>query len=302
MKRILIPLMMAVFLFQTVSAINVYSPSNIYLDKNVTYPLVLIPLDENVYNVTLNVYDGNWTTLNFTWTGEQYQLSILFNEIGDFPFVINSTDVTGNITGVFLVREAYDVTFRFYKAKQSFPFFSNKYINQMAYVTAELTGERTLFENNYDSMLEPFIAQLPLKNNQNAKPVWHSSYSNGVATLKLYEKDTEYAIRLIDGQISFAGEYAVPNVTKSYGINSYIGKYTFDGTDQTYDIYLSSKDLHPYRWLFNWILIIGMVVVVFVSIALFFMIPEIPTLSIIFGVGFTVILIAFRIVMFVIIG
>jgi hypothetical protein len=265
---------------------------------NTTYPLVLVPLDENIYDMRLNIYDGgNWTVLNFTWTGDQYELYFLFNATGDYPFVINATDVEGNITGVFKVRNAFDITFKFFWAKQPLPFFSNEYINQFAYVTAELTGDKTFFTNAYDPLLEPFIAPLKISDGRFQKNVWYAPYSNGEATLTLYE-DEEYAIRLIDGEITFDGEYAIANITDSYGINAYIGKYDFNGTDQTYNVYLSKKDLRPYGWLMNIVLVIGLVVVFMVSVGLFFLIPEMPLTSFLFGIGFSTLLILTRIVLF----
>ena len=298
MKKTFIMLLACLLFMQVASAVELYSPTEIYFDVNVTYPVVLIPLDENVYDMQLNINDGgNWTTLNFTWGGEEYELFLIFSEIGDFPFVVNSTEVNGSITGVFKVRNAFDITFRFFKQKQSFPFFSNKYINNYAYVTAELTGEKTFFTNAYDPMLEPFISPLKMKNSQFQKNVWYAPYRRGEATLTLYE-DEEYAIRLIDGEIIFAGEYGVANVTDSYGINSYIGKYDFDATTQSYDIYLSRKDLNPYGWLLNVILVIGIVVVFMVSVGLFFLVPEYPLTSFLFGIGFSTLLILTRIVLF----
>jgi len=295
MKKIFMILLGLIFLMQSISAIN---SGEIYLDVNTTYPLVLVPLDENIYDMQLNVDDGgNWSVLNFTWTGEQYELYLLFSGTGDFPFVINSTDVEGNITGVFKVRNAFDVTFHFFKAKQSFPFFSNKYVNQYAYVTAELTGERTFFTNSYDPMLEPFIAPLTIKDSRLKKNVWYAPYRNGEAKLTLYE-DEEYAIRLIDGEVTFSGEYSVANITDSYGVNAYIGKYTFNGTDQEYNVYLSKKDLNPYGWLSNLVLVIGLISVFAVSIGLFFIIPEYPLTSFLFGIGFSFLLILTRIVLF----
>jgi hypothetical protein len=298
MKKLFLILFGCILLMQLITATELYSPSDIYLDVNTTYPLVLVPLDENVYNMSLNVNDGgNWTILNFTWTGEEYELFLLFSGVGDFPFVVNSTEVEGNLTGVFKVRNAFDVTFRFFKAKQSFPFFSNKYTNDYAYVTAELTGEKTFFTNAYDPLLEPFIAPLTIKDNRLQKNVWYSPYRNGVATLTLYE-DEEYAIRLIDGEVTFYGEYSVANITDSYGINAYIGKYTFDGIDQEYNVYLSSRDLRPYRWLLNMILVIGLIVVFVVSVGLFFVVPEFPLTSFLFGIGFSFLLILTRIFLF----
>jgi hypothetical protein len=296
-KKIFLMICATLFLLEMISAIAVSSDS-IYLEKNVTYPLVLTPLDSNIWNISLWIYDGNWSSLNFTWNGSQYELSILFNNVGDFPFVINSTEVSGEITGTFLVREVYNVTFRFYKEKSSTLFSSNRYVNEMSYVTAELTGVKTLFNNNYDTNLEPFVARISDARFQ--KPVWHSKYSGGEAVLRLYETGN-YAVRLIDGEITFDGEYAVPNITKSYGVNVYVGKYNFNQT-ASYDIYLSSKDLNPYGWLFNISFVILVLSFIVISIFLFFIIPDKPFVSFVFGVGGIIMLIVARVVIWFFIG
>lgn len=281
MKKILIFAFILIFLAGLVSAVDI-SSNSIYLEVNKTYPLILVPLDENIWDITLNVQEssGNWTSFNFTWTGSQYELNILFIDVGNFPFVVNSSEVNGSIEGIFLVRETYNITFRFYKSKSSHIFFSNKYINEMAFVTAELTGNQTFTTNAYNSFLEPFIAQI--SSERFNKPVWHGEYNNGVATIKLYEIG-EHAIRLIDGEIIFASEYAVPNITKSYGIDAYIGKFNYNGTSTTQSLYLSSKDLHSYRWLSNITLIILLVIVLGISVVLFFMMHEHPSFPLIFG-------------------
>ena len=292
-NKILITLIVSIFLLQIVSALDISPVGDIYLDRNVTYPLVLITLDSSVWNITLSV---NGTSFNFTWTGTQYNLNLKFIEIGNYPFVINSTEVNGSITGNFLVRDAYEVTFRFFKDKQSLPFFSNKYINEMSYVTAELTQVGT--KTKYNDVLEPFVVTLA-NDNRDRKPVWSAPYRNGVATLKLYEKNQEYAVRLVDGNIVFPSEYSVPNMTESYGINAYIGRYIFNGNDISYDVFVSSKDLHPYSWLLNTILVIAVIVCVIASIFLFFMLPQYPLISLMVGVGFTILFIVIRIVIFV---
>lgn len=300
MKNQLLTLIMVIFLLGSIGIISSFvstSSNDLYIDVNRTYPLVLLPLDDNVWNITLNVYEGggNWTSLNFTWDGTQYNLPILFNQIGDYPYVINSTEVTGNITGNFFVRNSFNVTFRFYKDKSSTIFSSNKYINNMAYLTAEFTGEKMAFQNHYDPYLEPFIAQI--SSSRYLKPMFHTRYVNGEATLKLYEGG-EYAIRLMDGEINFPTLYSVPNITKSYGTNVYIGKYTFtNSTSQS--LLFTEKDLHPFRWLFNWLYIILVVGVLIVSIFLFFLIPETPSFSVLFGVGFISMLTLARIVLWI---
>jgi len=296
MKKLMMLLLCIFSLIASVSAITLPSQSDIYLGVNKTYPIILIPLDNNVWNIDLWVLvNGTWNSFVFNWSGSEYRLYILFNEIGNYPFVINSTQVTGEIRGNFLVRNVYNVTFRFYKDKASTIFSSNRYINEMSFVTAELTGDKTFFSNNYDTSLEPFVAQL--SDSRYQKPVWFAKYSNGVATLNLYEKG-EYAIRLIDGDIRFVGEYSVPNITRSYGTNVYIGKYTFTNSS-THDILLTAKDLNPYRWLFNWIFIILVGGAIVVSMFLFFVIPDKPSLSVIFGSGFIFMITLLRVIIFI---
>jgi hypothetical protein len=296
MKKIVMFWFCMIFLIASASAITLPSPNDIYLGVNKTYPIILTPLDNNIWNIDLWILvNGSWNTFNFNWTGSAYRLYLLFNDIGDYPFVINSTQVSGQIAGNFLVREDYSVIFRFYKDKEATIFSSNKYINEMSFVTAELTGDKTFFTNNYDTSLEPFIAQL--SDSRYKKPVWFAKYSNGVATLNLFEKG-EYAIRLIDGDILFTGEYSVPNVTKSYGTNVYIGKYTFTNST-SYSLLLTDKDLNPFRWLANWIYIILIGIAFIGSVFLFFVIPDRPSLSFMFGIGFISMLTLGRLVIWI---
>jgi hypothetical protein len=284
MRNILIFLIIGIFLINLASALTV-SPNNIYLDVNVTYPLILAPLDNNVWNITLWVKDGNWTGVNFTWNGTRYNLNILFNDIKDYPFMINSTEVTGNINGTFLVRQSYNVTFRFLKWKQSYFIFSNRYINDMAYVTAEVVGNTGI-----DPNLEPFFA--PLLDSRFRKPVFFARYINGEATLKLYD-NTNYAIRLIDGEITFNNEYSIPNITKSYGTYSYIGKYNLNSTN-SYTILLSTKDLRPFTWLINWIVLGLIICSLVVGVFLIFIVPENTSLAFVIIFALPIVLIILR--------
>jgi len=294
-KTLFITLLLTIFLLTSVSAFVSSSPNNLYIDVNRIYPLVLVPLDNNVWDIDLWVYDGNWSSFNFTWSGSQYELSVLFTQTGDYLYVINSTEVIGDIVGYFYVREPFNVTFRFYKDKSSTIFSSNKYVNNLAYLTAEFTGTKTLFQNNYNANLEPFIARI--SDDRFLKSVWHSKYNNGEATLKLYETG-EYAVRLIDGDITFSGIYSVPNITKNYGVNVYVGKYIFTNTT-SYSLLLTEKDLNPFKWLFNWIFVILVGSAFIISIFLFFVIPDKPLLSIIFGVGFISMLTLLRIIVYI---
>lgn len=294
-KKLFFMMMMAIFLFGNVYAITLYNPSNIYVEVNKSYPLVLVRDDPNVYNITLWVEENlTWYPFNFTWTGTTYNLSIAFTNEGNYPFVVNSTEVAGEITGTFIARVPFNVTFKFFKDKASTIFSSNKYINNYAYLTAESTGTKTMYSNNYDPNLELFFGRLTPASQ--LKPVFHAPLINGEATLSVFEEG-EYALRLIDGEVNFVSVYSVPNVTKSYGLNTYVGKFELQNAS-TYNILLSDKDLHPYRWLFNWIYIILVALCIIGSVFLFFILPEFPLLSLGFGIGFTAMLTLARVIIF----
>ena len=262
-------------------------PANsIYIDANVSSPIVLQPQDSSVYNIKL--YTNN-QTFNFTWTGTQYELYLLFSSEGDFPFVINSTDVTGELTGVFLVRIPYNITINLYNQKSNWiPFLSNRYKNDFAYILMDLTTG----SNVYKEQNEKYTFPLNFKTTKTR--FFHAPYLNGQAKIKLWEKNQYYNVRLIDGNLGWDGVYSIPNVSKTYGINAYLGNYRFNGTSTTYDIYISPNDLHPYRNLLNWTLI---ALVVFVIILTILFATEYPTASVIFGIFSTLTLIGIRIVL-----
>jgi hypothetical protein len=153
-----------------------------------------------------------------------------------------------------------------------------------------------MFSNNYNNNLEPFFA--PSRDSRFSKPVWYSSYSDGEATIKLYEQG-EYAIRLIDGQITFSGDYAIPNVTESYGVNIYLGKYTLTNSS-SYNILFQEKDLRPFTWLFNWVYIILLVLIILVGAILFFAMPDNVAFSSVFVIGGIIALTLLRIILWVV--
>ena len=295
-KKILLALIFGIFFLNLISSAVVSSVSTdkLYVDRNISYPVVLLPLDNNVWDIYLYT---NGSAYQFNWTGTQYQLYLLFTEVGDYPFRINSTNVSGEINGTFLVRNPYYITFRLYKDKTSIiPFVSNKYINNFAYITAETIDAKTFATNNYNPTLEKYI--YPLIDSRFKKPVFYGQYIDGKAMVKLYDAGN-YAFRLIDGQITFPYSYSVPNITKSYGANIYIGKYAFNGSNQEYSVYVSSSDIHPYRSLANWVFIIFVIGVVVVSIFLFFMLPQYPSFPILFGIGFIIMAIFLRVILFI---
>lgn len=266
--------------------------NRIYVDFNQSYPLVLIPLDNNVWNITL--YTAN-NSFNFTWTGTQYQLSILFSQEGDYPFVINSTQVSGEITGIFLVRKSYIVRVKLYNQKSSIiPFLSNVYKNNFGYVTAEFTDKSFLNHPSYNPTLEKYLAPLNFRLNPSTR-MFSAPYINGEADLKLWERNQVYGLRFMDGIINFNSLYSVPQINKSYGITAYLGTFSFNGSSMDLPLFVSHSDLYPWFTPLNWIMVILILVAVLVSIFLFFMIPDKPSVVITLGLGFSLMIVILRI-------
>jgi hypothetical protein len=207
---------------------------------------------------------------------EFYEANIIFTLTGDYPFFIEANSLAEgyiNATGLFSVRKSFYITFEGFTNT-----LEDEYINNFAFVTAELTENR-----RYDASLEPFFAHLT-PSSIYGRPAWWAEYEDGSATLKLWEKNRTYAVRLIDGIITFNSNYAIPNISKSYGTNAYINSYYFNGTNQTYRIVFSEKDLQPYRWLFNWVLIIGLAMSIIVALFMLFLIPDKPVIALSFAV------------------
>jgi len=278
-------------------------PSYPYVDYNTSYSMQLYLYQNNVSkNLTdfkMEIYDpeGNLSEFNWTWddTDQRFEETLIFLQEGNYPFVISAYypyDAIRNITGVFIVKEPYYVTFKLWEVKD---LDLDPYENDFGYLILEFKENRY-----YDNILENFIAPLFFKTTF-VTPVFHAPYIDGEATIKLWEdgEDYEYALRFIDGKITFNGTYAPPTILKSYGKNMYLGLYTFNGTDESYDIYVNEKDIDQYRWLLNWGFIISLIAVISVSVALFFVIPEIPQLSFMFGIGFSFLLVVIRVVLFI---
>lgn len=273
-----------------------------YFDVSVSETITLIvnPLFNNVqFNLTFDDGLGNFSSFILN-KDNNFSITLNFSEIGDYYYTLNSSNICYGIeTGMIYVREPFYITIKGFTSKENSTFFhSNKYTNNFAYATAEFTGTKTLFTNNYDTSLEPFVA--PISDLRFKKPVWYAGYSNGEATIKLYEQG-EYALRLIDGQITFDGTYAIPNVTESYGTNIYLGKYYLTNST-SYSFLFTEKDLHPYRWLLNYVFIILIVGTIIVSIFMFFVIPESPMLSVVLAIGGTITLTLLRIIIWVMWG
>lgn len=275
-------------------------PSYPYVDVNTSYPIeYTIYLDNLTFyigliSINITELDSNISTFNFTWSNStnSYHLTLLFTEIGNFPFTIYSQyPYLYNFTGQFIVRQPFNITFCGFEQKDLTP-----YENEFAYLIAEFTSSKQYYNLN----LEQFITPLGFATTFQT-PVFHTLYRDGCGTLKLYELDEEYAIRLFDGVATFETTFSPPNITKTYGTNIYFGKYTFNGTDSI-RVLLNEKDINQYYWLFNYVYIILIGLAFVISIFLFFVIPEKPTLSIIFGVGFISMLTLLRIVLWLYFG
>jgi hypothetical protein len=252
--------------------------------------LTELALDD--FKMVLTSPDTNISNFTFAWDSdsESYLLTLSFLEIGNYLFTIytDPTSQIENITGTFLVREPFYIIFCGYYEDSG-----DSYINNYAYLTAEFTSSKKY----YDSNLEQFITPLGFKTTFKT-PIFHTNYRDGCGTLKLYEPD-EYAIRLFDGEATFQTTFSPPNITETYGTNIYLGKYTFTGVDYSYRILLSDRDINSFGWLANWIFLILLIACVVISIFLFFVIPQMPQLSLILGVGGTVMLIILRIVVWI---
>jgi len=274
------------------------NPSDLYVDVNVTYPFVIVT------NATLNLSMYiNGTGYSMSHVGNQYILNLLFDTIGNYPFIVNASNHAGSITGTFIVRQPYYINFTLYRDKPFYcPLCSDRYIDNFAYVTAEFTNRPSNSPyNHYDPTLEKFVTPIGSVPDKYKKPVFSAPYINGEATIKLYEGES-YAFRLVSGQVYFPATFSLPNVTKEYKTEVYIGKYSLNGTNTDYQLHLSKSDINPYGWLFNWIYGILLVVSIIGAIFLFFTMPETPMLSVILGIGSIIILTVIRIIVWLWLG
>jgi hypothetical protein len=227
-------------------------------------------------------------------SGNHYQIYLNFTELGDYPFTIYSESPCNqynNFTGILKVRQPYYITIELYKSKGNNSFWNSlfgRYKNDFSFITAE-------FRNNYDTFTNKYVVPLDKLSKTN---VFHSSYTDGQAVLKLWDNG-EYTLRLIDGEITFQNVYSKPNITKSFGVNAYLGNFNFNGTDTSYTIYVSNNDLHPFSVLLNWALIILLVIT---AIGVIIMATEFPTASVMAGIFIILILFAGRIVIYFWIG
>lgn len=276
-------------------------PQYPYVDVNVTYPVNVelnvgdIVVNDAVVNFTLTLTNGTQISsiMPYNSTTGYYGLSLIFDEVGDFPFTITANSSSFGFvseSGTFIARVPFYLTIQLYEQGTL-----DQIENDFAYITAEYVGTRRI-----DGLIEPFI--YPIADNRFVAKSFHAQYINGEAYLKLYEPQTDYVFRYFDGVVNFDGEYSAPNVTKSYGTEVYLGTQYVNGTDSLYQFVLSQKDLKPYFWLFNWILVILLVLVGVGSLAMFFFFPDKPQIALIFGVLFTFVLIGIRVTVYLWMG
>jgi hypothetical protein len=294
-KITLFLLLFALLPFAT--AFPVLNPSSLYVDLNETYTFSLASDNETL---DINLYT-NGSSFDINWSGSQYEVSLIFDTAGNYPFVVNSTDISGQTTGTFIVREPYYAIFELYTEEPPSwcIWCSDFYTNDYGYVTAEFSDRPTNSPfNHYDPTLEKYV--YPISSDQFHKPVFYGEVGNceGGTCVKLWEEGN-YAFRLIDGVIVFPSDYSYPNVTKSYGTNAYLGKYPMNSSGRIFELLLEDSDLHPYRSLANWIYIILLIVALIGSIFIFFIAPDYPSIALTFGLGGSAILTILRIALWV---
>jgi hypothetical protein len=209
-------------------------------------------------------------TLTYNPSTQYYENTILFNATGNYDFLLEANsfiDGFANSTGTFLVRSPYYATFEIYKGKTNSS--RSHYKNDFGYVTVEYVTRPINAES--ESYFYPF--------NIPHTAVFHAPYMNGQATVKLWDSPTNYAIRFLDGNIYFPSTYSVPNVTKSYGTNLFLGTLRMNGTDSTYQYLLKPKEFNVWGSIINICTVLLLVIAVFVGIGLLFAFPQVPVLA-----------------------
>jgi hypothetical protein len=269
-------------------------PTYPYIDVNTSTQLRLssfIASSSKIKMILTNTKNNEKSYFNFTYDGiDSYILNIIFVNESDYNFVIYGDNicptVVQNITGTFLVRKPFNVDVRLFN-RDGTPIVDN-----YGYITVEYVGNLKI-----DPILENYIH--PIADNRFYEKTFHAPYINGLATIKLYEPKKDYVFRYITGVVQFESTYSKPNITKSYGENVYLGTQNLNGTNVLEQFVLESKDLHPYRFLANWIVIILIIGIGIISMFMFFLIPDKPTIALIFGTLFSFILIVLRLIVWI---
>jgi hypothetical protein len=249
-----------------------------YIDCNTTYNIEVIATINGSRLQFNNMYiDLDGITYNMTWdnSSQSYKTSFIF-QYGDYPFSIwedYPDGVMQNITGTFIVRCPFFVTIEGYIIKPKNQ--TNQFINTNTYAFAEFENQVKKQQlggrSPYDTTLEQYLTPLDFKRLFKTK-VFHTTYTGNSATFKLWEANRTYAFRLVDGQMFFhEGAYSQMNMSKSFGTNLYLGTLYLTGANETYQVFLTQQELHPYTTLFNWLWFIGVLIILISGIAITFM-------------------------------
>lgn len=262
-----------------------------YVDTNTTVTLTLTPFPAENSTIKMDVINPDDSThtfiFNYNATAQSYYLSVRFTDPADFPFTIygdgNCPTIEDNITGTFIVRNPYFVTFQGFSNASG-----GAYLNNFAVVSAEFTRGR-----QYNQDVEKYLT--PLTFPVSAPAAFHAPYIDGQATLKLWEANTSYAVRLFDGVITYPSTYAAPNITKSYGTNIYLGTFGLNGTSTEYAFLITNQDIHPWRSVANILFFLSLFLIVIVAIFLFVRFPMMPYVYIGFASFFTFVIFVTRV-------
>jgi len=134
-----------------------------FVDLNTSFPMKLYLYQDGIsknptnFSMKLTEPDLNISYFDWIWdnSDERYELTLIFTEEGSYPFVIYAYypyDKIQNITGTFIVKEPYYITFNFFETKDK---SVKPYDNDFGYVFLEFSNQQI-----YDKYLENFLTPL----------------------------------------------------------------------------------------------------------------------------------------------
>ena len=240
--------------------------------------------DTFTYSVIVTDLDGNLLTdadlvLNFTQAGQsfnmtydaldqRYKASITFNSIDDFPFRVEmltpfyQVSATQKVDGITLVREDYQACFQVFRDSNS----SKEYVNDLATLLAfdrrEIPSALRSLEQ-LDILLEGSMGIYNFS-------MFHAPYLDGEACVTLYDINTTWQFRLVDGTIRFDDNFAAPQIIEYSGLNLDLGDFKPE-PNATYRFYASRSELR-YSKIWNNLLpltIFALVIALTISVGLF---------------------------------